>query len=95
MGGLFHRNQEDPTIAAARERVAAAERAEADADRALTQARASVRTAREQVKQLELEAAEDARRARIKQEQASQIGRRAKPLGRKLFVFFGFCGLSR
>jgi hypothetical protein len=82
-GGIFNRKTEDPSIGAARERVVAAENAERDADRALIQARASVRAAREHVRQLELEAEEDARLAKIKQQQASQIGKRAKPLGRK------------
>ena len=81
--GLFHRHQEDPSIASARERVVRAERAEQEADRALVAARASVREAKEHVRQLELEAKEDARLAKIKQQQAGQIGKRAKPLGRK------------
>jgi hypothetical protein len=58
-GGLFHRNAEDPSIMAARERVMSAEAAEKDADRALLNARAAVREARDQVKRLEREAAEE------------------------------------
>ncbi|TVY17241.1 hypothetical protein LARI1_G004233 [Lachnellula arida] len=66
----------------ARERVQNAEAAERDADRALIQARAAVKEARAHVKKIEQEAAEEARLARIKQEQASSISKRAQPLGR-------------
>lgn len=80
---ILHRNRhEDPSIAAARERVFAAERAERDADLALQQARVSVRDARDHVKRLELEAEAEAKAARLKQGQAKDLGRRAKPLGR-------------
>lgn len=81
---LLHRNREDPSISAAREQVTAAEEAEKAADRALVAARQSVKDAKEHVKKLEKEAAEDARLARIKQDQAASISKRAKPLGRML-----------
>jgi hypothetical protein len=58
-GGLFHRNAQDPSIMAARERVMSAEAAERDADRALHHARLAVREARDHVKRLEREAAEE------------------------------------
>jgi hypothetical protein len=73
----------DPSIVAAKERVHAAEEAERQADRALMGARNAVRDARAHVKQLEMEAAEDARLAKIKQHQAGQLGKSAKGLGRK------------
>src|SRR5436309_1410914 len=57
--GLFHRNTEDPSILAARERVFSAEAAEREADKALINARAAVREARDHVKRLEREAAEE------------------------------------
>lgn len=78
-------NEVDPSIQAARERVAGAEAAEAEADRALGAARLRVREAREQVKMLEEEAREDARRAKIKQHQAKDISKRGQGLGRKFF----------
>jgi hypothetical protein len=56
--GLLHRNDEDPSIRAARERVLNAEAAEREADKALLHARAMVNEAREHVKRLEMEAAE-------------------------------------
>jgi len=88
-GGLLRRKQksEDPSIAAARERVLRAEQAERDADSALQRARNSVRDAREHVKRLESEVEAEAKAARIKQGQAKDLGRRAKPLGRKLCCF--------
>jgi len=58
-GKLFHRNTDDPSILAARERVISAEAAEREADKALINARAAVREAREHVKRLEREAAEE------------------------------------
>ncbi|KAK7900798.1 hypothetical protein LTR67_003082 [Exophiala xenobiotica] len=82
-GGLFNRHHnEDPSILDARQRIASAEAAERDADRALMQARTAVRDAKEHVKRLEREAAEEARLAKIKQQSAKDIGKRAKPLGR-------------
>ncbi|KAK4227362.1 hypothetical protein QBC38DRAFT_194271 [Podospora fimiseda] len=72
----------DPSIVAARERVMSAERAEREADRALMAARESVREAREHVRRLELEAQEEARRAMIKQQQAKEMSKRGKQLGR-------------
>jgi len=80
-GGMI-RNGEDVSITSARERVLQAEAAEREADRALVQSRAAVRDAREHVKRLEREAAEEARLAKVKQTQARNISRRAKPLGR-------------
>ncbi|KAK3988453.1 hypothetical protein QBC44DRAFT_102834 [Cladorrhinum sp. PSN332] len=72
----------DPSIVAARERVMGAEMAEREADRALMAARESVREAREHVRRLELEAQEEARRATIKQQQAKEMSKRGKQLGR-------------
>jgi hypothetical protein len=84
-GGLFHRNRdpEDPSISAARERVQMAEQAEADAERALMYARESVQDARQHVKNLEVEAQEDARRAKLKQQSAKEISKMGSKLGRK------------
>ncbi|KAI8624912.1 hypothetical protein F5Y19DRAFT_480150 [Xylariaceae sp. FL1651] len=72
----------DPSIVQARERVMSAENAERDADRALAAARLRVREARDEVKRLELEAAEEARRAKIKQYHAREVSKRGKQLGR-------------
>ncbi|XXH02335.1 hypothetical protein Hte_008708 [Hypoxylon texense] len=72
----------DPSILQARERVMQAETAERDADRALEAARVRVREARAEVKRLELEAAEEARRAKIKQYHAREVSKRGKQLGR-------------
>ncbi|KAI0101293.1 hypothetical protein F4814DRAFT_432903 [Daldinia grandis] len=72
----------DPSIVQARERVMQAEAAERDADRALESARVRVREARAEVKRLELEAAEEARRAKIKQYHAREVSKRGKQLGR-------------
>jgi hypothetical protein len=80
----LHRNREDPSISAARDQVTAAEAAERAADQALVAARQAVKDARDHVKKLEKEAAEDARLARIKQDQAASISKRAKPLGSRL-----------
>ncbi|KAK7756521.1 hypothetical protein SLS62_001356 [Diatrype stigma] len=83
-GGPGNSNAElDPSIQAARERVMNAEKAEAEADRALASARIRVREAREEVKRLELEAAEEARRAKIKQYHAREVSKRGKQLGRR------------
>lgn len=60
-----------------------AEAAERDADRALIAARRAVKEAREHIKRLEKEAAEEARLAKIKQEQASKMSKRGHMLGRK------------
>lgn len=57
--GLLHRNDADPSIRAAHDRVLSAEAAEREADKALMYARAAVKEAREQVKRLEREAAEE------------------------------------
>lgn len=85
---MLHRGKagEDPSIAAARQRVVAAEQAEKDADAALMAARNSVRQARAEVEHLRQEAAEEARLARIKEGQAAEIGKRAKPLGREYLL---------
>ncbi|KAH8886404.1 hypothetical protein GQ53DRAFT_750677 [Thozetella sp. PMI_491] len=72
----------DPSIVHARERVMSAEAAERDADHALMAARESVREAREHVKKLELEAKEEARRAKIKAYHAREVSKRGKQLGR-------------
>lgn len=84
-GGLLHRNRDemDPSIIEARERVMGAEHAEREADRALMAARASTREAREHVRRLELEAKEDARLAKIKQHHAKEVSKRGKQLGRE------------
>lgn len=82
-GGLLHRHNEDSSITNARTRVMSAEAAEREADKALVAARAAVRNAREEVKRLELEAAEEARLAKIKQGQAASLSKRGKALGRK------------
>jgi hypothetical protein len=63
--------------------MADAEAAEREADKALLAARSSVNSAREEVKRLEREAEEDARRAKIKQKQAGELSQGAKRLGRK------------
>lgn len=80
--GLLHRNHEDPSISAARERVMQAEATEKEADRALIAARASVKQAREHVRRLELEAEAEAKAAKIKQKEAQKIGQRSSMLGR-------------
>jgi hypothetical protein len=74
---------EDPAIAGARHRVISAENAEREADKALIAARNAVAAARAEVKKLEMEAAEEARLAHIKQAQAAKLGERAEPLGSK------------
>jgi len=67
---------------AARERVFSAEEAEREADKALANAKGAVREAREHVKRLERETAEEARLAKIKQNQAKSISKRASHMGR-------------
>ncbi|KAL2173898.1 uncharacterized protein P884DRAFT_332420 [Thermothelomyces heterothallicus CBS 202.75] len=59
----------------------AAETAEMEADRALMAAHESVREAREHVRMLELEAKEEARRAKIKEHHAKEFSKRGKLLG--------------
>ncbi|KAK7414416.1 hypothetical protein QQX98_006694 [Neonectria punicea] len=73
---------DDPSVLDARQRVQSAEAAEREADRALDEARSSVREAREQVKLLEVEAREEARRAKIKQHQAREVSKLGRALGR-------------
>ncbi|CAK7274421.1 hypothetical protein SEPCBS57363_006156 [Sporothrix epigloea] len=80
--GQGNDNDLDPSIVTARERVLSAETAERVADRALENARREVREARDLVKRLEIEAKEEARKAKIKQNYAREVSRRAKPLGR-------------
>jgi len=80
--GNGHNTELDPSIVQARERVMGAEAAERDADRALMAARESVRQAHDHVKRLELEAQEEARRAKIKQYHAREVSKRGKQLGR-------------
>jgi hypothetical protein len=88
--GLLHRSfgngnraEMDPSIVQARERLMGAEAAEMEADRALLAARESVREAREHVRRLEIEAQEEARRAKIKQHHAKEFSKRGKQLGSK------------
>ncbi|KAK1238905.1 hypothetical protein MKX08_005966 [Trichoderma sp. CBMAI-0020] len=83
---LFHRDHGaqalDPSILQAREHVMSAEAAEVDADRALGEARMRVRAAKDHVWRLEEEAKEEARRAKIKQDQAREVSKRGQGLGR-------------
>ncbi|KAJ5638849.1 hypothetical protein N7528_001239 [Penicillium herquei] len=79
---LFHRNPEDPSIQSAREQIVRAEAAERQADQALIASRRAVKDAKEHARHLEREAAEESRLAKIKQDQAKSISKRAKPLGR-------------
>ncbi|KAJ3749599.1 hypothetical protein DFH05DRAFT_1457358 [Lentinula detonsa] len=72
----------DPTIMAAREKVADAEESEKAADRALQQSRASVKAAKDHVRFLEREAEDDAHRARLKQAEAKVVSKSARGLGR-------------
>jgi hypothetical protein len=86
-GGLLHkafgnREEMDPSIVQARERLMGAEAAEMEADRALIAARESAREAREHVRMLEVEAKEEARRAKIKEHHAKEFSKRGKMLGR-------------
>ena len=88
--GLLHRSfgngnsdDMDPSIVQARERVLGAENAEREADRALVAARESTRLAREHVRMVELEAQEDARKAKLKAKYAQEVSKRGKQLGRK------------
>lgn len=92
-GGLLHKfgrrdGALDPSISQARDRVLNAERAEKEADRALEAARIQVRDARAHVKGLEHEAAEESRRAKLKQYHAKEMTKRGKHLGRKLNIHF-------
>ncbi|RXW16053.1 hypothetical protein EST38_g9807 [Candolleomyces aberdarensis] len=77
-----HGLDNDPSIRMARQKVAEAERAEREADAALLAARRAADGAREQVKMLEREAVEEARRAKAKQAEAKVINKSAKGLGR-------------
>ncbi|KAI0633577.1 hypothetical protein C8Q77DRAFT_1157771 [Trametes polyzona] len=94
-GGLFGRRRssssdsdssvdlsKDPSIKVARQKVTEAEAAEAAADRALNEARAAVRGAKDQVRRLEQEALEEARRAKAKQAEAKTIKKSTGRLGR-------------
>lgn len=60
-----------------------AEASEREADRALANARIAVKEAREHIKKLEREAAEEARLAKIKQDQARSMSKRGHALGRE------------
>jgi hypothetical protein len=85
--GGNHNNQDiemDPSIVRARERVMHAESAEREADRVLAEARSAVNDARIEVKRLEEEAAEEARRAKIKAFHVKDISKRGNSLGRHL-----------
>lgn len=75
----------DPTIAIARERVDEARGAESQADKALDEARHRVREARDLAARAEAEAAEDARRAKVKQHQARDVTKKGKVLGREYY----------
>ncbi|KAF7852946.1 hypothetical protein EAF04_010823 [Stromatinia cepivora] len=82
--GFLHRNQEaqDPVIAAAEQRIINAEQMEREADRALINAREAVREAREHMRHLKLEMEAQAKALKVRQGQANNIYKRAKPLGR-------------
>ncbi len=98
-GLFRNKNPEDPAISAARDRVFHAEEAERAADKALYASRLAVQDARNNVKELERDAKEEyvtplhrqssrandnrARLATVKQREAKDISKRAKPLGRK------------
>lgn len=81
--GFLHRNDEDASIIAAKTRVATAEAREKEADRALMHARVAVREAREHIRLLEKEAAEQARLAKVKQQQAKSLSKKGGLLGRE------------
>ncbi|PLN84164.1 hypothetical protein BDW42DRAFT_47919 [Aspergillus taichungensis] len=85
---IFHRRHdgedEDPSISAARQQVTRAEAMEKEAGKALMASKQAVQEAREHVRRLDREASEEARLARIKQDQVKSISKRAKPLGRSL-----------
>ncbi|KAI0320842.1 hypothetical protein OF83DRAFT_1052224 [Amylostereum chailletii] len=72
----------DPSIIAAKQKVNDAERFEREADHALSVARSAVREARDHVRMLEHEALEEARRAKQKQQEAKNVSKSAKHLGR-------------
>ncbi|KAK0476731.1 hypothetical protein IW261DRAFT_1566806 [Armillaria novae-zelandiae] len=72
----------NPTILAARQKVKDASNAERDADLALSQARNSVKEAREHVKNLEREAREGTKRAKVKQAESEVVSKTARALGR-------------
>ncbi|EGO00234.1 hypothetical protein SERLA73DRAFT_180706 [Serpula lacrymans var. lacrymans S7.3] len=76
------RIDKEPTIMAARKKVADAESAEKAADRALLEARTAAKAAKEHVKLLEREVLEDARRAKAKQAEAKNVSKSARSLGR-------------
>ncbi|KXN90960.1 hypothetical protein AN958_03027 [Leucoagaricus sp. SymC.cos] len=77
-----HSIHNDPTIAAAHQKVTDAEAAEREADQALFQARNKVKEAKRHVEMLEREALEDAHRAKMKQAEAKIVRKSAKALGR-------------
>lgn len=92
--GNGHSDNIDPSIAEARERVLSAEAAEKDADRALEEARLRVREAREHVRRVEEEAKEESRRAMIKHQQALDVSKRGKGLGRELTWLTSDCMIA-
>ncbi|VDB85250.1 unnamed protein product [Peniophora sp. CBMAI 1063] len=73
---------QDHSITGARDKVFQAEAAERAADQALAAARGAVREARDHVRMLEREAVEEARRAKIKSEEAKHVSKSARGLGR-------------
>ncbi|KAH8116587.1 hypothetical protein DFH11DRAFT_1542584 [Phellopilus nigrolimitatus] len=85
-GSRLHRSgsplANDPASLGARQKVSDAEKAERQADCALGEARTAVREARQHVKNLEHEAEEDARLAKLKQQEAKIVSKSAKGLGR-------------
>ncbi|PTB72670.1 hypothetical protein M440DRAFT_1465339 [Trichoderma longibrachiatum ATCC 18648] len=81
-GAVNKRDSSGGLIVQAREHVMQAEAAEVEADRALGEARMRVRAAKDHVWRLEEEAKEEARRAKLKQEQAREVSKRGKGLGR-------------
>ncbi|KAJ7745678.1 hypothetical protein B0H16DRAFT_1557819 [Mycena metata] len=74
--------ENDPTVVAARQKVASAAEAEAEADRAILHARARVRDAMESIKVLEDEAQAEANRAKAKNVVARLVSKDARGLGR-------------
>ncbi|KAB8304144.1 hypothetical protein EYC80_003564 [Monilinia laxa] len=82
--GFLHKNRDaqDPIIAAAEQRIINAEQMEREADRALVNAREAVAEAREHMRQLKSEMEAQAKALKVRQGQANNIYKRAKPLGR-------------
>jgi len=76
------RAHQDPTVVAAREKIARAAQAEEEADRAILHARARVQDAMQSVRVLEGEAEGEAKRARAKNVIARLVSKDARGLGR-------------